>query len=208
MICTFHVEELQVARREVLRFLGLPKGAEEDRRVAALVDRAWSIGATLARCGAVYASGPVEISSEETTLAVALEPGKMLLESGALARHCRGAEQMSLLACTIGSGVEDEVRRLFANGEMALAAALDAFGSAAAEALAAVVDREIAGLASDSGYRTTRRYSPGYGDFGLSAQPELLSILDADRIGLSCTGSGMLVPQKSVTAAIGWLAQD
>ena len=48
------------------------------------------------------------------------------------------------------------------------------------------------------------RYSPGYGDFTLSAQRELLEFIDAPRkVGVSLTDSLLMVPSKSVSAVIG-----
>jgi cobalamin-dependent methionine synthase I len=48
------------------------------------------------------------------------------------------------------------------------------------------------------------RYSPGYGDFPLTAQRELLSLLDAPRkVGVSLTDTLLMVPSKSVSAIIG-----
>ena len=51
------------------------------------------------------------------------------------------------------------------------------------------------------GERLTRRYSCGYGDLPLSLQPDFVRVLDTPRkIGLACTPSLLLTPQKSVTA--------
>ena len=48
------------------------------------------------------------------------------------------------------------------------------------------------------------RVSPGYGDWDLSVQGTLLDLLSAHkRIGLTLTGGGMLVPEKSITAVVG-----
>ena len=48
------------------------------------------------------------------------------------------------------------------------------------------------------------RFSPGYGDFSICHQGQLLAMLEAPkRIGLSMTDSSMLTPVKSVTAVIG-----
>ena len=50
----------------------------------------------------------------------------------------------------------------------------------------------------------TWRFSPGYGDYPLSLQSELLRILDAPRkIGLCTNENSILTPTKSVTAVIG-----
>ena len=50
----------------------------------------------------------------------------------------------------------------------------------------------------------TIRYSPGYGDFPLSFQKEILDFLDAYRkIGLSVTPNYIMIPRKSITAVLG-----
>ena len=50
----------------------------------------------------------------------------------------------------------------------------------------------------------TPPFSPGYGDWDLAAQQTVLDRLQAPkRLGLSLTGGGMLVPEKSVTALVG-----
>ncbi len=54
------------------------------------------------------------------------------------------------------------------------------------------------------GYDLRPRFSPGYGDFSIEHQGEILRMLDsAKKIGLSMTGGNMLAPTKSVTAVIG-----
>jgi cobalamin-dependent methionine synthase I len=49
----------------------------------------------------------------------------------------------------------------------------------------------------------TMRYSPGYGDWNLDVQPEILATLDSGRIRLTSNISHILIPEKSVTAIIG-----
>ena len=49
----------------------------------------------------------------------------------------------------------------------------------------------------------TGRFSPGYGDFPLDFQPELLGLLAARKsIGLAVTESNILTPRKSITAVL------
>jgi len=56
----------------------------------------------------------------------------------------------------------------------------------------------------EPGETLVSRYSPGYGDFPLAAQRELLSLLDAPRkVGVSLTDTLLMVPSKSVSAIIG-----
>ena len=50
----------------------------------------------------------------------------------------------------------------------------------------------------------TGRYSPGYGDYPLECQDELIRLLDgARKIGLNVSRSHLLIPRKSITAVMG-----
>ena len=54
------------------------------------------------------------------------------------------------------------------------------------------------------GETLVKRYSPGYGDFPLEAQRELLALIDAPRkVGVWLTDSLLMVPSKSGSAMIG-----
>ena len=85
---------------------------------------------------------------------------------------------------------------------MADAVLLDAAGSAAIEA---VCDAFCADLAAElAPWHLTGRFSPGYGDYPLEEQKAVFRLLDVTRrIGVNLTESGLMIPQKSVTALIG-----
>ena len=106
-----------------------------------------------------------------------------------------------LLAATLGAEADVLVRR--ASGRnISDAVILDAAGSAAIEM---VCDNFCEDLAEELAPRClTDRFSPGYGDMPLNDQHALFQILDVNRrIGVSLTASGLMIPQKSVTALIG-----
>ena len=51
---------------------------------------------------------------------------------------------------------------------------------------------------------TNGRFSPGYGDFPLEAQPSIVRTLRADiRLGLTVLPTHLLLPTKSITAVLG-----
>ena len=106
-----------------------------------------------------------------------------------------------LMAVTLGAEVEALIR-LWQHRDMAQAAILDAMASAAVEN---VCDNFCADLQEAFAPRfLTGRFSPGYGDFPLEQQRDLCGLLDVSRrIGVSLTESGLMLPQKSVTAVIG-----
>ena len=100
---------------------------------------------------------------------------------------------------TLGLQV-DELIRSAEVSDMAGAVILDRFASDFAEQLCDQVQAE---LAAKHGELTTR-FSPGYGDFPLAAQHDILKLLNAGKaIGLFATDSGVLIPGKSVTAVVG-----
>ena len=56
----------------------------------------------------------------------------------------------------------------------------------------------------EEGQFLTGRFSPGYGDYPIAVQNDLLRLLDAPRkIGLCATPTHLLTPRKSVTAVLG-----
>lgn len=106
----------------------------------------------------------------------------------------------AVLVCTLGAEFDLWMRQL-QKRDMALAALLDALGSAWVESGCDAAEEAI--RARFPGMYLTDRFSPGYGDFPLEAQPSLLSFAEARRIGVTVTDSLLMNPQKSVTAVLG-----
>ena len=81
------------------------------------------------------------------------------------------------------------------------------FQAIGAERIEAVCDLFCADIQREyaaCGYQAGARFSPGYGDFPLSAQRDIFRVLDCSRkIGLSLNSSLLMSPSKSVTAIIG-----
>ena len=117
-----------------------------------------------------------------------------------LAHHLRHCEEVVLYAITLGSQADLLLRRWSAR-DMAKAAVGQAVCAAWLDQLAAEF---AAGLPLEEGEYLTPPFSPGYGDWDLSHQKEVLDLLDTPRrMGLSLTQAGMLVPEKSITALVG-----
>jgi 5-methyltetrahydrofolate--homocysteine methyltransferase len=94
--------------------------------------------------------------------------------------YLRGCSAVKISAVTLGEECDRELRRLQITD---MATALE-FDMAANKVL----------CGSGAGF------SPGYGDFPLSASRDIIEVLDASkRIGLCLTDSLFLTPQKSVT---------
>lgn len=125
------------------------------------------------------------------------------IQSRRLFRWMEGCSGMYSAAVTLGPGLDQEVARLANSSDMTRAFLLNAYGAEAAEALMKSLNDRINAMAKDQGYETTKRYSPGYGDWHISGQAELLGDLGVDQIGIRLTENYMMIPEKSVSAVIG-----
>ena len=124
--------------------------------------------------------------------------------SRALSEHLAGCGRAVIFAATAGAALDRAIARRSVSSALD-GALLDAFGSAAVEALC---DYACASFAEFSGYDLTPRFSPGYGDLPLDAQADITELLSAQKnIGVSLTGGMMMVPAKSVTAIAGLLTK-
>lgn len=120
-----------------------------------------------------------------------------------LARNLRDCSQVILFAATLGAPADRLIQK-YSRLDMAKAVALQAAAAAVLEEYCDRKNRSLKEEKAVSGWYLRPRFSPGYGDFPISFQKPLLSMLAAEkRIGLTATESYMLVPVKSVTAVIG-----
>lgn len=185
---------IHTPQREVLRYLGYGKHQPEGESAALIAGRIAAVEqAAVPRWTAL--EFPLTLSPGGVVL------GDWAIESEKLRAHLDGCTAVLLFGATLGVEVDRLIARSAA-GKVAQAAVDQA---AAAALIEAVCDDACNQLAKQYPGKYLRpRFSPGYGDFPLSAQPELLRRLDAPRkIGLTATDSCLLAPVKSVTAVIG-----
>ena len=129
--------------------------------------------------------------------------GPLAVESAALRKNLAGCEEVILFAATLGVGVDRLIARSGA-GRVSDAAVYQAAGAALIEAVCDQAWEELRRAGEAEGWHLRPRFSPGYGDFPLSCQRELLTLLRApETIGLTTGESMLLLPTKSVTAVMG-----
>lgn len=193
---------MEINQQEILRYLGY-RGAQADETVTQTIE---SCLAELQRVMTPKAvTRPIHIRKiAENTL----DLDGLTVESKDLRLHLRGCEEGVLFAATLGAPVDLLIQR-YNVIDVSKAVILQACAAAAVEAFCDEQQDAIEAQAKEKGLYLRPRYSPGYGDFPLTYQKEVLNLLNAQRrIGLTRTESNMLVPTKSVTAIIGFTTEE
>ena len=176
--------------REAVRYLGFGRNAA-DEQTEKLISEVFTELDRIARPKAVHRVFSCVQRKEE------IQIGTMRVHSKNLARNLQGCTQTVLMATTLGIEVDLAMRR-YALTDMAKVVIFQACAAAMLEEFCDECQMKIAD-----------EMGPGYGDFDIHHQEEILRMLDAHKkIGLSMTESYMLTPTKSVTALIGFAEKE
>ena len=186
----------QLSVKQISRWMGFPASAEVDEQTLQLAQKAGEIVLSSAQPRGIYRIGELEM----------LQNGELMcanipLIGTDIAHHLQKCNRAVWMAVTIGTRTEMQTRRL--GKDMALVCAVDAAAGLLAETLADQLQEQIR-QEVDSLFYMTGRYSPGYGDFPIGTQRQVIDFLDAPRkIGLTVNSGGILIPRKSITAVCG-----
>ena len=190
--------------KAVLKRLGYPAESEpRDKHVRRLLQEELDHARNLLDPKGVFRIMRVESKTENT---ISFLDFSFVIRSSQVARMLKDADPVIGIMVTIGPALEDEVKRLIDKGDAARGFILDAIGSETADECANVLHRKILReLARERGFRITPRFSPGYGNWPLTVQKELLQVCGGDLIGISVNSSSLMIPRKSVSAILGWI---
>lgn len=125
------------------------------------------------------------------------------IEGKSIIKHLDGCEKVICMAVTVGFDIEREINKKFERGEYLASVLLDAAATTAVEQAADAMEKHFAATFAKDGFKLRWRFSPGYGDWNLTAQEKLFTIAGAEQIGMRLSSALMLEPRKSVTAIIG-----
>lgn len=123
---------------------------------------------------------------------------------------CKGLQQCrraTMMAITIGPALPDAARKAADEGQLYRSSVADYLGSHAVEMLAEAFCQSLQQQALSRGLYATLRFSPGYGDWALTAQPEVFRFLNGCRGQIQLSENCLMEPVKSITAIIGWSGQ-
>lgn len=159
-------------------------------------------GIILGRC--VYCHIKIQNVSPSDDIIKISTKDNLVFKSRYLAGHLVNCSKITLMACTIGSELERESREFQMLGEDTKALVIDAIGSVAVELFTDTINNMINQEIIKAGYLYMSRFSPGYGDWKLEDQHIIFELLHPEDIGIKLTQGLIMVPEKSVTAIIGW----
>ena len=189
--------ETDIRVREAVRYLGYGR-KEVDEQTLELIREAFAALEETAAKRIVWQRRPVTFPEDDR-----VETEGMKIHSHGLAKNLKGCGEMILVAATLGTQI-DLLLRKYNRTDMTRAVVMQACAAAELEEYLDQWQDEMKEKLGEEGLYPRPRFSPGYGDFSIQHQKELLSLLDAPkRIGLTMTEGCMLTPTKSVTAVMG-----
>lgn len=193
--------ELPLDRGAVMRYLGYKPGVTRlDERHEALVDRGigLAVGAAVPAVSLAYCG--IDVADDEVTTRV---PG-LVWKSRSLSRLLRGGVGVTLVAATVGAGIDEFAAQLFRDEEYALATVVDAAGSGLVQALGEYVRSYLLGSADS--LELTGLYGPGYGDWVIEDQGAVVAAAGGADVGVVSNEACYLMPSKSLVGIVGWVS--
>lgn len=141
-----------------------------------------------------------EIDPKNDTLRV---DGMEFNAGGQVTRYLKEAEKIALFVCTAGHEVSIRSKKLMNNNQMLEGYVCDVIGSLLVEEAMTVIHNHFTEEMSESGNKTTNRYSPGYCDWDVKEQQKLFSFFPPDFCGIKLSDTSLMYPVKSVSGVIG-----
>jgi len=191
---------MEISSKEVLRYLGF-HGAEANARTSAVIEEMIAVFAANVTPKSMYGIWDCQIDISVVVI------GGITINSKNLAKHLTDCRRAVLLAATLGPQADTLIRR-YSVQDMEKAVVAQAVCAAMIEAycdeITGKIENEFTQNKELCGLHPVTRFSPGYGDFDIAHQKDILNLLNCRRIGLTLTDGNMLIPSKSITAVIGF----
>ncbi|MBU3841281.1 MAG: Vitamin B12 dependent methionine synthase activation subunit [Candidatus Ruminococcus intestinipullorum] len=183
--------------KEAIRYLGYGNHAVDEQTLQLLLNSFQDLKG-VAEPKSIYRIFQLEQMDDES-----FKIGEFEFQSHSLGRNLKGCDKIILFGATLGIGVDRLLRRVSLT-DMAKAVVLQACAAAMLEEYCDKCQEELGKEMAQEGRYLRPRFSPGYGDFDIAYQKNLMGMLECSKkIGLTMTESYMMTPTKSVTAVIG-----
>ena len=189
---------MKIERKEVLRYLGY-KNQKIDKNIIDLIEVCIEEVIGICKERFVYEIFNIERKDGEIFLLESM----LVLKGNDIKSHLSNSRKCVVMAATLGINVDSKIA-YYSRVNITKALIMDACATTAIENLCDDIQCEIMNRALEDNLHITNRYRPGYGDFSIHNQGDILNVLDAyKKIGLSVTENSIMLPRKSVTALIG-----
>lgn len=185
---------LKYELQETARYMGYKHGAEPSEEICELVDEAY-----IELCKVIqpkYIYKEYDFTRTEDGIIV----DSIEFKSKKLLTHLRNSTSIILFGATLGQGADALIRKY---------SVTDIAMTAVAQAVAGSMVENLCDIACDEMKKEIKgehrpRFSPGYGDFHISAQADFFKLLPMNKqLGISLSDGFMMTPTKTVTAFIG-----
>ena len=195
--------KLNIDREEVLRYQGYSKKRvkKPNQNILRITEEEINRGYNLFKPQGIYSL--IKIICFTSRGRIDLEDELVFRFSKSLINQSKGSSHLLVGVITIGDFLEKKVSELFSQGEYPRALALDAVGTVAVEDFSREVRKLARQEVKEQGFKTSRHFSPGYGGWEISQQDIIFRSIPADNIGVRLTKGYMMLPQKSLSWAIG-----
>lgn len=194
------ISSVSVDKSEVLRYLG-HNGQEIDNDLNFKINQC--IKETKNEIDTKYVYQIYDIKNDLNLNTVQFENTNLILKSKDISELLRDCDKCVLMCATLGFNIEKNIRR-YSYNNLTKGIIIDACATTSIEEVCDLVQDSILDKVAKDGKSLTMRYSPGYGDLDISANRDILNVLDAHRkIGVTVTNTGIMIPRKSVVALIG-----
>ena len=182
-------KQISLDKKEVLRYLGIKSSnAEIEKMIEQIAPSVYDS----VSFKAIYTCVDINVTEE------CVDMGFTCVNSKALAKNLKDCKSMYVFAATLGIDNDRAIDREF-KLDKSKASIFDCISTALIESFCDYVNNVLA-----EGKKLCPRFSPGYGDFSITHQKDVICMLDANKkIGIVLNDSYMMKPYKSVTAVIG-----
>ena len=188
---------MDIRTKEAVRYLGYGKNEVDDKTLQEIQDSFRELE-RLADKKSIYRIFELSLKDENE-----LKIGNVEIYSRNFRTNLKDCKQVVLFAATLGAEVDRLIRKMQVV-DMAKAVVMQACAATLLEEYSDELQQKIAERMQEQGKYIRPRFSPGYGDFSIQHQKDVLAMLETSkRIGVTMTDSYMLTPTKSVTAVIG-----
>lgn len=188
---------MDIRIKEAIRYLGYGRQAIDEPTLA-LIHESFEELDEIAEVKFVYRIFELSFLDMKT-----VQVKKLNINSSNLVKNLQSCRSCIMFGITLGTNV-DRMLQKYERINIAKAVVFQACAAAFLENECDKLQNNWAEELRNEGKYLRPRFSPGYGDFSILCQKQILEMLDAPKkIGLTTTESCMMIPTKSVTAIIG-----